>query len=69
VADDVPRYGGGSWNREGTLLFVPDPSKGLYQMAASGGAPVLVLELDRSKYSVVLWAEISTRWKAFPLSR
>jgi Tol biopolymer transport system component/predicted Ser/Thr protein kinase len=40
----------GSWNREGTLLFVPDFSKGLYQMAASGGAPVLVLEVDKSKY-------------------
>ncbi len=43
--------GGGSWNREGTLLFVPDFTKGLlYQVAASGGAPVLVLELDKSKY-------------------
>jgi Tol biopolymer transport system component len=48
---DFPRYGGGSWNREETLLFVPDAGKGLYQIAASGGAPVPVLELDKSKYS------------------
>src|SRR5262249_19612450 len=42
-------YRGGSWNREGTLLFVPDWSKGLYQVAGSADAPVLVLELDKSK--------------------
>ena len=50
VVADAPATGGGSWNREGTLLFVPDYTKGLYQVAASGGAPVLVLELDKSKY-------------------
>ncbi len=50
IVADVPDYGGGSWNREETLLFVPDSSKGLYQMAASGGAPVPVLEVDKSKY-------------------
>jgi eukaryotic-like serine/threonine-protein kinase len=50
VVADAPNYGGGSWNREGTLLFVPDADKGLYQVAALGGAPVLVLELDKSKY-------------------
>jgi hypothetical protein len=48
---DAPGYGGGSWNREGTLLFVPDYNKGLYQVAASGGDPVPVLEFDKSKYS------------------
>ena len=66
---DAPANGGGSWNREGTLLFVPDITKGLYQVAASGGAPVLVLEVDKSKYAWYAWAEISARWKAFPLSR
>ena len=69
VVADAPVSGGGSWNREGTLLFVPDFTKGLYQVAASGGAPVLVLELDKSKYKDCVWAEISARWKAFPLSR
>ncbi len=53
VVADAPVYGGGSWNREGTLLFVPDFTKGLYQVAASGGAPVPVLELDTSKYIVL----------------
>ena len=49
VVADAPDFGGGSWNREETLLYVPDFSKGLYQMATSGGAPVLVLEVDKSK--------------------
>jgi Tol biopolymer transport system component len=51
VVADAPIPLGGSWNREETLLFVPDPTKRLYQVAASGGAPVLVLELDKSKYA------------------
>src|SRR5262245_13477219 len=49
---DAPNPCFASWNREGTLLFVPDwiKSKGLYQVAASGGTPVPVLEPDKSKY-------------------
>ena len=34
---DAPANAGGSWNREGTLLCVPDISKGLVQVTASGG--------------------------------
>lgn len=48
---DAPLTGGASWNREGTLLYVPDFTKGLYQVAASGGDPVPVFKLDSSKYS------------------
>jgi eukaryotic-like serine/threonine-protein kinase len=51
VVADAPTYGGGSWNREGTLLFVPDFTKGLYQVAASEGAPVPVFKLGPSKYT------------------
>ena len=40
--------------------------KGLYQVAASGGTPVPVLELDASKYSFYV-ADIPAGWKAFPL--
>ena len=57
--------GGGSWNREGTLLFVPDFTKGLYQVAASGGAPVLVLELDHSKYMAYAWPKFLPDGKHF----
>ena len=50
VVADAPAFRGGSWNREETLLFVPEWSKGIYRMTASGGDPVLVLEVDKSKY-------------------
>jgi eukaryotic-like serine/threonine-protein kinase len=49
VVADAPAAGGGSWSREGTILFVPDYQKGLYQVAASGGTPVRVLEADASR--------------------
>jgi Tol biopolymer transport system component len=60
VVADAPSsfYRGVSWNREETLLFVPDFTKGLYQVAASGGDPVPVLELDKSKY-------VGWRWPKF----
>jgi serine/threonine protein kinase len=41
---------GASWSRQGTLLFVPELGKGLYQVAVSGGNPVSVLKPDFIKY-------------------
>jgi Tol biopolymer transport system component len=55
VVAAAPVPGGGSWSREGTILFVPDYQKGLYQVAASGGTPVRVLEPDASKYFAYAW--------------
>lgn len=52
VVADAPANRGGSWNREGIILFVPEVLKGLYQVPASGGIPVPVLELDASKYAL-----------------
>ena len=52
VLADAPTGMGGSWNRNGTILFVPVPGKGVYQVAAAGGTPVTVLDLDASKYWV-----------------
>jgi Tol biopolymer transport system component len=37
---------GGSWNRDGTILFVPDRTKGVYQVAGSGGTPLPVIAAD-----------------------
>ena len=62
---DAPNHRGGSWNREGALLFVPDFAKGLYQVAASGGAPVPVLELDKSKYQGYSWPKFLPDGKHF----
>ena len=46
---DAPREGGGSWNRDGTILFVPDYAKGIYQVSASGRTPAPVILPDTSK--------------------
>ena len=37
---------GGSWNRDGTILFVPDVTKGVYKVAGAGGKPLPVIAAD-----------------------
>jgi eukaryotic-like serine/threonine-protein kinase len=49
---DAPFSTGGSWNERGMILFVPQFGAGIYKVPASGGSPTLVLNLDRSKFSV-----------------
>ena len=51
VLAEAPSGDGGSWNRNGTILFVPDSTKGLYQVPAAGGNPVLVMAVDTSKFT------------------
>ena len=65
VVADAQVNRGGSWNRQGTLLFVPHYPKGLYQVAASGGSPVPVLELDNSKYAFYAWPRFLPDGKHF----
>jgi Tol biopolymer transport system component len=56
---DAPEGLGGSWNRDGTILFAPQDSTGLYRVSASGGTPALVTSLDEARN------EISHRWPVF----
>jgi serine/threonine protein kinase len=44
---------GGTWNREGVILFAPASSDGLYRVAASGGpvSPVTRLDVSRNETS------------------
>jgi Tol biopolymer transport system component len=37
---------GGTWSRDGIIVFAPDASGPLYQVSASGGAPTQITELD-----------------------
>ena len=55
VAD--PR--GGTWNAEGTIVFVPSPGVGLLRMPAAGGAAVPLTTLDAKRQ------ETSHRWPNF----
>jgi Tol biopolymer transport system component len=36
---DVTRFYGGSWNRDGVILFAPSADGGLFQIPATGGEP------------------------------
>ena len=40
---------GGAWNRDGVILFAPGPTGPLFRIAASGGQPLQVSELDQSR--------------------
>jgi eukaryotic-like serine/threonine-protein kinase len=58
--------GGGSWNRDGVILFAPSFSGGLYRVAASGGKPQPVLGLNESKSERAdLWPQFLPDGKHF----
>ena len=65
VVADAPVYGGGTWNLKGTILFVPDVGKGLYQVAASGGTPVPVVPLDPSRFRLYSYPQFLPDGKHF----
>ena len=47
-------YGGGAWNREGTMLFAPSPASAIVRMSASGqsaGTAVTRLEKNHASHS------------------
>jgi Tol biopolymer transport system component len=56
---DAPSSRGGSWSREGTILFAPVSDGQLYRVSASGGLPTPVTRLDPSR------GETSHRWPVF----
>jgi Tol biopolymer transport system component/predicted Ser/Thr protein kinase len=47
---DADRGVGGTWNRDGTIVFAPAPTSALYRVAAGGGKPVPVSKLDASRH-------------------
>ena len=60
VLCDAPNGRGGTWNRDGVIVFTPDSqSTGLFRMSSSGGSPVEVTKPDASRF------EQSHRWPVF----
>jgi Tol biopolymer transport system component len=47
---DAERGVGGTWNRDGTIVFAPAPTSGLFRVPAGGGQPVAVTKLDASRH-------------------
>jgi len=45
---DAPQGRGGTWNQNGVIVFTPAGTEPLYRVAAAGGKPARVTELDPS---------------------
>jgi Tol biopolymer transport system component len=59
VIADAPFGRGGTWGRDGVILFTPDAWNGLYRVSSSGGTPAQVTSPDRAQ------AQVSHRWPIF----
>jgi eukaryotic-like serine/threonine-protein kinase len=60
VLCDAPAGEGGTWNRDGTIVFAPTATGPLFRISATGGGePRPVTTLDRSRQ------EVSHRWPVF----
>jgi Tol biopolymer transport system component len=59
VLCDAPNGRGGTWNRDGVILFTPDVFTGVHRVSSGGGTPVEITKLDRSR------SETSHRWPVF----
>ena len=59
VLCDAPNGRGGTWNRDGVIVFTPDGFGGLFRVSSSGGSPVGMTKPDASRF------ETSHRWPVF----
>src|SRR5439155_18414590 len=56
---DAPQGRGGTWNRDGVIVFAPDTTGTLHRVSASGGVPSVVTSLDEGQRGT------SHRWPCF----
>jgi len=61
VLCDAPFGRGGTWNRDGVIVFAPDAAGGLARVSAAGGAVTRVAEIRLGNYS----PNLSHRWPFF----
>ncbi|HXZ27364.1 MAG TPA: hypothetical protein VEG08_05120, partial [Terriglobales bacterium] len=62
---DAPGGRGGSWSREGVILFTPDTQEGLWRVSANGGAATPVLKVDLKEYTTYRWPRFLPDGKHF----
>ena len=46
---DAPSGRGGTWNKDGVIVFAPMVTAGLYRIPASGGTPTLIGDIDKNR--------------------
>jgi len=56
---DAPSGRGGTWNKDGAIVFARSTNAGLYRVMASGGTPTQIITPDKSR------GEDSLRWPMF----
>ena len=56
---DAPLARGGTWNRDGVIIFTPDSAGALQQVSAAGGVVSAVTKLDEAR------GELTHRWPYF----
>src|SRR5207244_5919347 len=52
---DAPVGRGGSWNRDGVIIFSPTPPGPLYRVSASGGEAVALNSIDPARGEFPRW--------------
>ena len=62
ILADAPKGRGGTWSRQGTIIFAPNPTVGLARISASGGVPTPVTEISSGAPN---FANLSHRWPIF----
>src|ERR1700676_3569452 len=50
VLCDAPNRRGGTWNRDGVIVFAPDAQGGLSRVSSSGGSPVEMSKPDPTRF-------------------
>jgi eukaryotic-like serine/threonine-protein kinase len=59
-------WGGGTWNRDGVILFGAGPNHPIYRVPASGGVPEAITKLDRGqRHRAHLWPAFLADGKRF----
>jgi hypothetical protein len=54
ICDAPATKGGGTWNRDGVILFSGLNASGIFQVSVAGGEPKVVLEPDKSRQETEL---------------
>src|SRR5258707_2624256 len=62
---EAPFGRGGSWNREGVILFAPGHHSGIYKVSDSGGTPIAVTKVDASLHTTHRWPKFLPDGKHF----
>lgn len=66
IADADVEPGGGTWNKDGTIVFAPSMSDALYKVPATGGKAVKLMTLDPAKGErAQLWPQFLPDGKHF----